>query len=674
MNKILVAALIVAAGCEAAPTIPVIIHTGDMSVPAGDGGTRDLSMGGGPCGPCPAERPKCDPVAKMCVSCLGDRDCDPGMTCQMGACMPGCNAVHPCGMNSVCDVDAGVCRSCFTDKDCKDKSKPVCDSVTGHCAACSPAADKCPDGQYCDLNGGNPACKMGCKSAGDCIQFGIAGQCCNHLCTDTSASADNCGACGMGCGGKACCSSVCVDLMADAKNCSACGMVCGGLNTVPTCTAGMCTIGACAMGFGDCNMDPKDGCETSTGFDVKNCGKCGNVCSVPNATPLCLNGACVIGQCMMGFKDCNGDPKDGCESNTKVDSVNCGACGQNCANTPHATAACQDGMCGIGKCDPGYADCDRNANNGCESQLLADPDNCNACGNKCPRPNHIAAVCNNGVCGLGQCENGWSDCDKNPNNGCEAQLSSDVNNCGLCGKVCFQGAPNAAPGCVNGGCSFACNQGFADCNGVAQDGCEVNLNSDAMNCGMCNVACVMNGKMGQCQAAKCTYGPACSNGSYVDCNPNGTTLLQGSAFVDSNVLNGWTQCAGFVNTAGDDVSPGFLDNCLNTGQLRIRVYNGNNIEEDIIVTGQSVLNAWPNWNYLGGNFNPQARTNWGGTSYFTTTDGRDACGQQSAPNGTTFGTGNGSVAIVAPGNNGYNEYRISCNGGNLPDRKIALYR
>ena len=98
------------------------------------------------------------------------------------------------------------------------------------------------------------------------------------------------------------------------------------------------------------------------------------------------------------------------------------------------------------------------------------------------------------------------------------------------------------------------------------------------------------------------------------------------------------------------------------------------LEEDIQVDPMTSWNAWPNFNYLGGTEVVNKKTNWGTTTFFTCTDGRDACGQQAAPSGITFGTGNGTVAIIAGANTGYNEYRINCGGANLNDRKIALYK
>jgi len=173
-----------------------------------------------------------------------------------------------------------------------------------------------------------------------------------------------------------------------------------------------------------------------------------------------------------------------------------------------------------------------------------------------------------------------------------------------------------------------------------------------------------------------TCGPQCSNGSRTDCNLSGTTLIGSSAFVDQDPPLGWTQCAGFVNTAGDDVRHDFLNACQDSTTLRIRAWNSvGTLEEDVYSTNLSPRSSWPNWNYLGGSATRAKFTYWtGSTTFFTTTDGRDACGQASAPSGVTFGTGNGSTAIVAGGNANQYEWRVSCNGAALVDRKIAIYR
>ncbi|MCK6546750.1 putative metal-binding motif-containing protein [Myxococcota bacterium] len=206
--------------------------------------------------------------------------------------------------------------------------------------------------------------------------------------------------------------------------------------------------------------------------------------------------------------------------------------------------------------------------------------------------------------------------------------------CTSAGLVC---QPNSAPTVE------LCNGIDDDCDGVVDDAC---------------------------------LGATCSNGSGSDCNVAGTTLITSSAWVDQNPPTGWTQCAGFTNTSGNDVAHNFFNNCLGTSRLRVRIYTTAGVlEEDVSATGMTVYtSSWPNWNYLGGTTSNVLRTRWGSTTFFTTTDGRDACAQYSGGSGNTLGTGNGSVGLIAGGNSGADEYRVSCGGASLVDRRIAIYR
>jgi hypothetical protein len=81
-----------------------------------------------------------------------------------------------------------------------------------------------------------------------------------------------------------------------------------------------------------------------------------------------------------------------------------------------------------------------------------------------------------GVCGLGACTTGFADCDLAAMNGCEVDTRTTLAHCGACGRAC---APPAGTGaCVAGACTVAsCNSGFANCNGSATDGCEASLAS-----------------------------------------------------------------------------------------------------------------------------------------------------------------------------------------------------
>src|SRR5581483_1189239 len=117
--------------------------------------------------------------------------------------------------------------------------------------------------------------------------------------------------------------------------------------------AGRCVMGACEAGYTDCNHDPSDGCETATGTDPHNCGSCGRMCSVANATAGCMMGMCTVGTCNAGFGDCDMNPMNGCELPTSADVNNCGMCGNHC-NLAHATAGCAMGMCTVTSCDTGF--------------------------------------------------------------------------------------------------------------------------------------------------------------------------------------------------------------------------------------------------------------------------------------------------------------------------------
>ncbi len=61
-------------------------------------------------------------------------------------------------------------------------------------------------------------------------------------------------------------------------------------NGTQACVAGSCGVGTCTAGFGDCDSNPVNGCETQTTIDVAHCGTCGTACVGSQA---CVNGACV---------------------------------------------------------------------------------------------------------------------------------------------------------------------------------------------------------------------------------------------------------------------------------------------------------------------------------------------------------------------------------------------
>ncbi len=153
-------------------------------------------------------------------------------------------------------------------------------------------------------------------------------------------------------------------------------------------------------------------------------------------------------------------------------------------------------------------------------------------------------------------------------------------------------------------------------------------------------------------------------------------------YADPSPPYGWVQCAGFVNTAGDDIGSNFMDDCLNGKGLRVRVWNSAGIlEDDVYDNNIATESAWSSKWFGPFGFTAVASTNWPGGLFRTSTYGSDTCDQQSAPSGLTFGVNDfnwrskgNSGAIIAAANTGYDEYRISCGGSSLPDRKIAVYK
>ena len=97
------------------------------------------------------------------------------------------------------------------------------------------------------------------------------------------------------------------------------------------------------------------------------------------------------GSCPAGRADCDGDANNGCETDIRTDTSNCGGCGWNCNDA--TSAVCAAGVCKL-TCAAHMADCNGEAQDGCETALLDDANNCGACGNSCK-----GGGCTNGVCG-----------------------------------------------------------------------------------------------------------------------------------------------------------------------------------------------------------------------------------------------------------------------------------
>lgn len=281
--------------------------------------------------------------------------------------------------------------------------------------------------------------------------------------------------------------------------------VCSAPNAVAVCSDGECIIASCSQGYRDCDSNSVNGCESDS-TDVNNCGVCGNVCSFVNAIAACVNGGCEPAGCVELFDDCDGNALD-CETAANT-LANCGACGVACADVPNATADCTTGTCGPGACADGYDDCDGDPMTGCE-QSLTDLNHCGACNVPCDFDTSTADDCSTGVCRAGICDPGYDDCDGDHTNGCES-LETDTD-CGGCGMVCDSTLVNVdSAACSPAGCALSCLGGFGDCDNNPYTGCEASLTS-LTRCGDCGTPCAVPNAVVSCATGQCEF-QRCADG------------------------------------------------------------------------------------------------------------------------------------------------------------------
>ena len=380
-------------------------------------------------------------------------------------------------------------------------------------AACaSPSSHTCTDGiangQESDVDCGGPDCgacegSKSCETHEDCVSL----MCAKHVCaagscrdgkvsgkeTDVDCGG-GCAGCPAGkicalpgdcesgrCMGGACAAPTCSDRVTNGLESDVdCGGPCAPCPLGAACTRNLdCVTGGCinatcllptgacplpAITCGPACVDPR--------VDPMNCGGCGMACG-PGAS--CRGSTCV-NACPSGTTSCG----PACV-NTAVDVLHCGSCGVMC----QPGSRCVAGGC-LPRCAPGQVDCFGE----CVS-IATDNLHCGGCGMPCSP----GAVCSMGQCGpscappLMTCAGGASCADPR----------FDPNNCGGCGVVCSPAA-NATRLCLNMTCGrSACATGFADCNGLLSDGCEVSLATDTANCGRCRNVCTV----GTCTSGTC---------------------------------------------------------------------------------------------------------------------------------------------------------------------------
>jgi hypothetical protein len=213
-------------------------------------------------------------------------------------------------------------------------------------------------------------------------------------------------------------------------------------------------------------------------------------CALPHAVPACSASGCAIGACEPGYADCDQKASNGCETDLSQ-AAHCGTCNARCTS---ALPDCSPTGTGFA-CTTG---CSGGAPTLCGSQcvnLSTSVDDCGACDDACPAPTNGSATCSGGHCGV-MCAAGFHAC---------AGECASAHSTATCGAGC-QPCPTAAnetATCDGVSCGTACLPHFADCDGLAADGCEAALLTDPNDCGACGVVCAS----GRCNSGGCVALP-----------------------------------------------------------------------------------------------------------------------------------------------------------------------
>jgi len=231
-----------------------------------------------------------------------------------------------------------------------------------------------------------------------------------------------------------------------------------------------------------------------------------------------------------------------CDNNTDEDAD------REC-NLSEAVSSCSAGTCGVDSCLNDYGNCDSLAHNGCEADLMTDILNCGSCGDPCDIGPNASGYCLDGACEM-TCATNWVNCDGYLNTGCEAMLAQDPQNCGGCGLRCSE-RDNAAAACVDSICEVTCTEGYTSCDSDELTGCEIHTANDSNNCGSCSNVCNPDEICGDGDCLVPPYGGGGADGDFMpvtDVTLDSGVHEFGSIYIPAGVT---------LTITGGDV--GFLD-------------------------------------------------------------------------------------------------------------------
>ena len=227
---------------------------------------------------------------------------------------------------------------------------------------------------------------------------------------------------------------------------------------------------------------------------------------------------------------------DGVLNNDETD-VDCGgACGPcDTAKGCKLGRDCQSGSCTNRACDA--PSCSDAIKNGKETDVDCGGGACPGCDNGKPCTDGTdckSMTCKNATCAPSPCSNGVKD-------GMETDVDCGGPTCAKCkdGQMCTDGSDCVGAICNNAVCKspVMCAAGTGNCDGNAANGCEVNLNTDAKNCGGCGMICAMGT-------------PLCSNGK---CTPRRNFAFVSSVLYDGSMgglAGADLKCTTIANAAG----------------------------------------------------------------------------------------------------------------------------